>query len=136
VYVDNNKSLHFSSHCHLGFLLPSYRGDDMNEYSLGFRLDCLGISLLSLGDLGPIGEKELLSGNHDLSVNIFKVSHHGSASSNLSEFLMAVCPGLAVISVGAGNSYGHPAADALFRLRASGAIIWRTDQQGGLNIFF
>ena len=63
---------------------------------------------------------------------MLKVAHHGSRGSSTPEFLAAVTPSLAVISVGARNAYGHPAPETLARLAAAGARVLRTNRDGAL----
>lgn len=63
---------------------------------------------------------------------MLKVTHHGSAGSSCYAFLRAAMPTYAVISVGSGNSYGHPTDEALSRLRDCGATVFRTDLQGDI----
>lgn len=65
-----------------------------------------------------------------LSADVLKVAHHGSTTSTTPEFLAAVRPRLALISVGAHNSYGHPGTGVLDALRAAGAQTLRTDLSG------
>ena len=74
----------------------------------------------------------MLSANVDVSATVLKVAHHGSAGSSSTEFLEAVNPEYAVISVGVGNSYHHPEEEALQRLQSIGAEIYRTDLQGNI----
>ena len=57
------------------------------------------------------------------------MGHHGSKYSSCEEFLRAVQPEYAIISVGS-NSYGHPTAEAIERLEDAGAEVYRTDEQG------
>jgi beta-lactamase superfamily II metal-dependent hydrolase len=59
-----------------------------------------------------------------------KVGHHGSSTSTSDAFLAAVHPDVAVISVGAGNKYGHPSGDVLRALSRVGAQVLRTDEAG------
>jgi competence protein ComEC len=59
---------------------------------------------------------------------VLKVGHHGSAASSSKQFLEALAPAYAVISVGGENRFGHPDPDVLERLE--GIQILRTDQQG------
>jgi competence protein ComEC len=65
---------------------------------------------------------------------VLKVAHHGSRTSTSREFLSAVRPRVALISVGAGNRYGHPGARVLADLAASGAIVLRTDRSGSVVV--
>jgi competence protein ComEC len=67
-----------------------------------------------------------------LRADVLKVAHHGSRTSTTDAFLARVRPRLAVVSVGAGNSYGHPNADVLDRLRRAGAEVLRTDAEGAI----
>jgi competence protein ComEC len=78
-------------------------------------------------------EQLLLDRTTDLQADILKVAHHGSASSSSEEFLSAVQPKEAIISVG-GNPYGHPTPETLARLTAVGTNIWRTDMLGTIYV--
>ena len=71
-----------------------------------------------------------------LDADILKISHHGSRTSSSGEFLRAVAPDEAVISVGAGNRYGHPHPEVLERFASLGVKILRTDQQGTIIFKF
>ena len=68
-------------------------------------------------------------------VEILKVSHHGSADAGLAELLEDLRPRIAVISVGADNTYGHPTAETLAALHASpGLAVYRTDEDGAVTV--
>ncbi|MFQ8766726.1 MAG: ComEC/Rec2 family competence protein [Oscillospiraceae bacterium] len=84
-------------------------GDDPNEGSLVARVRYGETSFLFTGDMGFEAEDDMLAANVDVSATVLKVAHHGSAGSSSSEFLEAVDPQYAVISVGADNDYGRPA---------------------------
>lgn len=62
------------------------------------------------------------------------MGHHGSAGSSSLEFLQALSPEIAIVQVGADNSYGHPTKEVLSRVRAVGAEIYRTDRQGEITV--
>lgn len=91
-------------------------------------------SILLTGDAEASAETEMISAGDDLRADVLKVGHHGSKTSSSEEFLDAVNPDYAVISVGAGNTYGHPHASVLRRLRDHGAKIFRTDENGDVTI--
>jgi competence protein ComEC len=69
-----------------------------------------------------------------LRASVLKVGHHGSRTSSSDELLAEVRPRVAVISVGAGNSYGHPNAEVLRALARAGAAVLRTDLEGTIVI--
>jgi len=66
-------------------------------------------------------------------VQVLKVAHHGSSYQD-SRLLDALRPRVALVSVGAGNGYGHPSEPVLARLRANGALICRTDFDGDIAV--
>jgi len=106
------------------------RTGDPNEDSVVFRLTCGNMSLLLPGDANNNSEASMLGAGLALDSDVLKVGHHGSSTSSSAAFLAAVTPKDAVVSVGAGNTYGHPHQETLDRLAAAGATIYRTDQDG------
>jgi competence protein ComEC len=67
-------------------------------------------------------------------VDVLKVAHHGSEDAGLGGLLDRSVPKLALISVGAGNPYGHPTTQALGELRSHGVATMRTDRDGEIDI--
>lgn len=104
--------------------------DDNNKASVVARLACRGISVLFTGDAEKGVEGEMLSRGGMGKITVLKVGHHGSHTASSARFLSSLSPRLAVISVGAGNSYGHPHPDTLKRLKDAGAEVLRTDEKG------
>ena len=93
------------------------------------------VRFLLVGDAERAEEDWLLGRYGDnLRADVLKVAHHGSSTSTSEAFLRAVRPSIAVISVGAGNKYGHPNEDVLYALSRAGAEIMRTDQLGTVTI--
>ncbi len=90
---------------------------------------------LLTADIGFSVEDYLVKNRADIKSDILKVPHHGSKYSSGVNFLNAVRPRLAVIEVGERNRYGHPTKEALARLASSGAKIFRTDQNGNVEVF-
>jgi competence protein ComEC len=104
--------------------------DDLNNYSAVIKLVYGDNSFLFMGDAETLSENEITA---DVKTDVLKVGHHGSNSSTGQSFLQKVSPKYAVISVGAGNSYGHPTEEVLNRLVNAGAAIYRTDQNGTIT---
>jgi competence protein ComEC len=89
------------------------------------------VRFLLVGDAERAEEDWLLAQHRtELRAQVLKVGHHGSSTSSSDAFLDAVHPDLAVISVGAGNMYGHPSNDVLHALSRVGAEVLRTDESG------
>ena len=72
----------------------------------------------------------MIDSGMNLKADVLRVSHHGSYTGSTSEFLKAVKPEYAVISVGKGNGYGHPHQEVLDLLQKVGAKVLRTDELG------
>ena len=107
---------------------------DANDESLVLRLDWRGVSLLLTGDLGWEGEERIRRQAAPLRVTMLKVGHHGSRFSSSAPFLDAARPALAIVSAGARNPFRHPAPEALARLEAAGARVYRTDRDGAVIV--
>lgn len=107
---------------------------ETNDTSIVVRLDYGDTSFLFTGDMEVAAENDMLdywSGNSDIfHVDVLKVGHHGSDTSTGYRFLYEVDPTYGVIPVGKDNSYGHPHAEPLSRLRDAGVTLLRTDELG------
>jgi competence protein ComEC len=105
-----------------------------NDDALVLRIDDGLVSFLLASDITAATEARLLAALHPgaLRATVLKVAHHGSRGSSTSEFLRAVTPLVAVISVGGRNAYGHPSPDTLARLDAVSAAVYRTDHDGAV----
>ena len=112
-------------------------GSESNEYSLVLRLDFAGRRVLFMGDAPVAAEAEMLHAFdvRDLRADVLQVGHHGSIGSSSPAFLRAVAPGLALVSVGLDNSYGHPSPEVLRRLREVGARIVSTAVSGTTEVW-
>ena len=103
---------------------------DTNNSSIVLRADYGQTGFVFTGDAEEQAEKDILEYGFDVSATVLKVGHHGSETSSCYQWLRAVDPAYAVISVGEGNSYDHPHDVVLSRLRDADAIVYRTDLQG------
>lgn len=104
------------------------QADDLNNTSIVLKATYENTSFLFMGDAETEVENAILSAGTNVKSNVLKVGHHGSSTSTSSAFLAAVSLDAAVISCGAGNSYGHPSATTLQKL--TGVPVWRTDLNG------
>jgi competence protein ComEC len=69
------------------------------------------------------------------AINLLKVAHHGSATSSIPQFLEAIKPQFALISVGKYNRYRHPQNEVLNRLADQGTCVFRTDFDGAVSVY-
>ena len=104
-----------------------------NDDSLVMRIVDGHLAWMLTGDIERPIERSLVSDGDPLGADFLKVAHHGSKTSTTDQFLAADHPRFAAISVGADNSYGHPAPEVVDRLEAQGAIVYRTDQDGAIT---
>ncbi|OGM89646.1 hypothetical protein A3J77_01650 [Candidatus Wolfebacteria bacterium RBG_13_41_7] len=105
-----------------------------NESGLVLKLTSRNIKALFTADIGEKTEKDLIRKYGDyLKADILKVAHHGSKFSSSENFLAMVSPKISIFEVGK-NSYGHPNAGVIERLKNIGSKIFRTDQNGTIKI--
>jgi competence protein ComEC len=107
-------------------------GSAINNTSISLVIDIAGIQFFTAGDVEPPAQQAILESGLVHPVDIMKVSHHGSAYQYL-PLLDALKPSVAFISVGKGNTYGHPAPSTLQALRTRGIKTFRTDVDGALE---
>lgn len=110
---------------------PVTPGADTNNNSIVLKLTYGSVRFLLMGDAGIPEEKTLLSAGCNLSADVLKVGHHGSDTSTSQEFLDAVKPKYAAISVGY-DTNKLPKLSVLSRLTNAGASVFRTDVSGTL----
>ncbi len=111
-------------------IIPSEIGTVDNESGLCILFQRENCDILITGDRSAFGERELMRAVSLPDLEVLVVGHHGSAHSTCEELLARCTPEIAVISVGAENSYGHPAQEVLDRLSAYGCTYYRTDLSG------
>jgi competence protein ComEC len=105
---------------------------DPNNASLVMRVQLPGLSLLLTGDAEVPLQDQLLAGG-PLTADVLKVPHHGSDRQDAA-FLADVQARAAIVSVGAGNSYGHPSPRTVDLLMRDGAAVFRTDTDGAIAV--
>jgi competence protein ComEC len=106
---------------------------DPNNNSLVLAATVAGVRILLPGDAETEEQRALLETvpPGEVRADVLKVAHHGSAYQD-PEFLAAVRPAVALVSVGADNDYGHPDPGLLARLTRTGARVLRTDTDGDI----
>lgn len=114
------------------FISPVRMYENVNDLSIAVRIEFGKTSFLFAGDAEWDAEHDMVNFGYNLSSTLLKVNHHGSDISSSYVFLREVMPSYAVISVGKGNSYGHPTDDVLSRLKDAGAEVYRTDTHGDI----
>ena len=109
---------------------------DANNGGVVLRLEYGAVSILLAADIEAETEERLLREGVLRPSTLLKVPHHGSNTSTTAAFLEAVAPQAAIVSVGAGNPYGHPAPAVMERLaaRLDESRIFRTDQHGDITL--
>ncbi len=128
--ADNHQTFTFGDVA-LQILTGPETWQEVNDYSVVTRLTDGNIHFLFEGDAQADAEAALQG---DISAQVLKVGHHGSSTSSSSSFLSRVHTQAAIISVGTGNTYGHPTQATLAKLQAAGSTIYRTDLNGNIVV--
>jgi competence protein ComEC len=108
--------------------------DDLNNASLVMRIGYGNFSILFAGDIGSDVEEKLILAGNNLRADVLKIPHHGSRHSSSHEFLAAVQPKIAVLSVGKGI-LGIPSHEALKRYDVLSIPVLRTDRDGMIRVW-
>lgn len=110
--------------------------EDLNDWSIVLNITYGETGILLAGDAEAYAEDAMLANfpAEDFAATVLKLGHHGSSTSTTEAFLSAVSPQIAIVSAGAGNSYGHPDEETLALLEAYGVTVCRTDEQGTIHI--
>lgn len=105
-----------------------------NDTGVAGRVTCGRSTAMMAADISSAVEMQLVQHPEEIQAAVLKVGHHGSHFSSTTDFLMAVHPSLAVISVGQNNSYGHPSLSTLDRFERLKIPYRRTDQEGDIRL--
>ena len=108
-------------------------GSAANDASVVVLAEVGGLRILLTGDVEPPGQAALAGAIPGLDVDVLKVPHHGSRYQDL-DWLESLGAEVALVSVGADNDYGHPAASTLDALAAGGTEVFRTDESGDVLV--
>lgn len=112
--------------------IGDFNDDNLNNYSPIIKITFGKTSFLFTGDAEEYVEKQVINNSSNLSSNVLKLGHHGSSSSTCKEFLDAINPNIAIITVGIDNEYGHPHDEVLDLLKSYKIKTYRTDNDGSI----
>lgn len=118
----------------LDILGPAAEFEDNNNQSVVCRVTFGAKRFLFMGDAEVQAENALLAAGTDLKADVIKIGHHGSDTSTQESLLDAAAPQIALITCGAGNSYGHPDSSVLARLNERGIACYRSDLCGDIVV--
>jgi len=107
---------------------------NFNVNSLVIMVKYRAFNCLLAGDSTSLAEAELLKRKKHLRADILKVGHHGADDASSKDFLKAVSPKIAIISVAKDNIHEYPSSTVLTRLEQSGAKVYRTDKDGNIVV--
>ena len=105
-----------------------------NNHSVVLRLTFGQRSFLLTGDIEAATETELSMSPGKLKADVIKVPHHGSRTSSTDQFVKAVDPSFAVISVGRRSIFGHPHTEVVERWKNAGAKVTKTGDRGTVSV--
>lgn len=103
-----------------------------NDNSLVIQLTYGDFRCLFAADISVNAEELILKDKHDVKANVLKVGHHGGVDVLSEDFLKAVSPQIAVISIDANNFNGYPDAGLIKRIQDGGVKLYRTDKDGNI----
>lgn len=112
---------------------PDADPNDLHASGLAVRIALDDVSFLFTGDIEADTEARMAA-TSSVSATVLQLGHHGSSTSTSETFLEAVAPEVAIASVGADNSYGHPNREVTARAEAAGIELLRTDEEGTITI--
>ncbi len=106
---------------------------EVNSTSVVLKCEFGECSVILTGDAETDSEAEMIAEYGDfLDCDILKLGHHGSKTSSSYRFLEITSPEYAIACCGKDNTYGHPAAEVVYRLNLFGIQLLRTDKEGSI----
>jgi competence protein ComEC len=135
VYLEAGDSITLSDSVKLSFLWPEKQVETVanlnDDVAIVFKLSYGEFDVLLTADADS-RVQPYTGGAGDIEV--LKVPHHGSKTALKEDFLKSLKPEVSVISLGRNNRYGHPSANLIEALSHSGSKVYRTDQNGTIEI--
>ena len=138
VYAHAGERVSLSERAVLDILYPfkdmvGARFANVHDSMVVTKLSYGSSTALFMGDAEKIIEYRLMGSGIAIAADVLKIGHHGSKTSSTEEFLHAVNPRYAVISVGRKNRFGHPHQEVIERIRKFGIKLFRTDEDGNVT---
>lgn len=135
-YVSENSRVVFDNGLAVDMIVPTDKtaliSEDENNTSVLYNVGYGEFNCLFTGDMTSFAEKNLIEYGEAVECDVLKVAHHGSGTATSKEWVDAVKPKCAVISVGENNQFDHPSDEVIKRL--SGSEVLRTDKNGDIKI--
>lgn len=125
--------INLDSELNIQVLNANEHAADNNDASIVLKVTYNKVSFLLAGDAGVDIEADMLSG-FDVQSTVLKAGHHGSNTSSSAAFIHAVKPSTTILSYGKDNSYGHPHAEVVSRLKAVNSMIYSTAVSGDITV--
>ncbi len=134
IIVTQSSTISLSDTVNFGVVWPKEEKpqvSDLNEACIVMKVSYGNFDALLTGDAD---QKVQPYGSSLSEVEVLKVPHHGSKTAMSDEFVSLIKPQVSVISLGKNNSYGHPGKSTLEQLQKIKSKIFRTDQNGTIEI--
>ncbi len=116
-------------------LAPDEYSNNTNDNSIAIKITDGAFNCIITGDAEVDSEAKMLAGSYLTDCDLYVAGHHGSSSSSSEAFIEAIKPEYAFISVGAGNSYGHPTEQTMATFKSNNVQVFRTDMQGEVTCY-
>lgn len=114
---------------------PKEYGDDANENSIAINVSDGNFNCVITGDAEVESEEIMVASRNLVDCDLYVVGHHGSSSSSSKSFINTIRPEYAFISVGKGNSYGHPTQKTMDTLTSNSIQVFRSDIQDEVTCY-
>lgn len=134
IELDKSLSISLAPACNLELIHPKEFTIDNDNDSVIAKLSCRHFSFLASGDNEQEIEKAMVEKRANVSAQLFKASHHGSKTSNTSDFLSLIRPSLIVISASLDNSFGHPSPEVIKSILDLGIEYREISKEGTISI--
>lgn len=118
----------------LRIMAPLQQDESQNNNSIGVWVQYGDFNAVFPGDAEQLELAHWLLRYETVPASVVKVSHHGSANGTSAAWVKALSPRMVVVSVGAGNHYGHPSGETVAAWMGAGARVFRTDSVGTITV--